>query len=58
MAVHALHDSEHGYGNKVVRLAPDALNHLLHVANGDARSLLNALELAVETTPPQRRRRD
>jgi len=27
------------------------LAHLVNVANGDARSLLNALELAVETTP-------
>ncbi|URD48656.1 hypothetical protein M5J74_20255 [Chroococcidiopsis sp. CCNUC1] len=25
---------------------------MVNVANGDARSLLNALELAVETTPP------
>jgi putative ATPase len=30
----------------------DALDHLVSTANGDARSLLNALELAVETTPP------
>ena len=28
-----------------------ALEHLIDTANGDARSLLNALELAVETTP-------
>ena len=28
-----------------------ALEHLVETANGDARSLLNALELAVETTP-------
>lgn len=28
-----------------------ALEHLVEVASGDARSLLNALELAVETTP-------
>ncbi|MBC7315310.1 MAG: AAA family ATPase, partial [Chloroflexi bacterium] len=28
------------------------LDHLVNVANGDARTLLNALELAVETTPP------
>ena len=31
----------------------DALAHLVDVANGDARGVLNALELAVETTPPQ-----
>ena len=29
----------------------DALDHLVKIANGDARSLLNAIELAVETTP-------
>ncbi|GAB1538591.1 AAA family ATPase [Scytonema sp. NUACC21] len=48
----ALTDTEHGYGKKQVQLEPDAVNHLVNVANGDARSLLNALELAVETTPP------
>ncbi len=33
-------------------LDPEAREHLIGVANGDARTLLNALELAVETTPP------
>jgi hypothetical protein len=33
---------------------PAALDHLVNVANGDARALLNALELAVETTPRPR----
>jgi len=47
-----LSDSERGYGKLNVKLEPDALEHLVNVANGDARSLLNALELAVETTPP------
>lgn len=32
----------------------DALLHIANVANGDARSALNALELAVRTTPPER----
>jgi putative ATPase len=32
-------------------VAEDALAHLVNIANGDARTLLNALELAVETTP-------
>jgi len=36
----------------LVQVEPDGLAHLVNVANGDARSLLNALELAVETTPP------
>ena len=35
-----------------VQLDEDALAHLIHVAGGDARNALNALELAVETTPP------
>lgn len=47
-----LNDSERGYGKLKIKLEPDALKHLVNVANGDARSLLNALELAVETTPP------
>ena len=48
----ALTDAERGYGNLSVTAAPEAIAHLVNVANGDARSLLNALELAVETTPP------
>jgi len=47
-----LTDEERGYGEKNVAIAPDALEHLVNVANGDARTVLNALELAVETTPP------
>ncbi len=47
-----LTDSERGYGKLAVQVEPDAIAHLVNVANGDARSLLNALELAVETTPP------
>ncbi|MFM7269935.1 MAG: AAA family ATPase, partial [Cyanobium sp.] len=48
----ALSDPEHGYGERRVALQAEAAEHLLAVAGGDARSLLNALELAVETTPP------
>ena len=48
----ALRDPEQGYGARRVDLDPEAAEHLLNVAGGDARSLLNALELAVETTPP------
>ncbi|MCP9860478.1 MULTISPECIES: AAA family ATPase [unclassified Cyanobium] len=46
----ALADPEHGYGQRSVELSEPAGAHLLDVAGGDARSLLNALELAVETT--------
>ncbi len=48
----ALSDEERGYGRLKVNLEPEALDHLVNVANGDARAVLNALELAVETTPP------
>jgi len=48
----ALADQERGYGRLNVRIDDVALEHLVDVANGDARAVLNALELAVETTPP------
>jgi putative ATPase len=48
----ALKDSEHGYGKKNIQLDEDATDHLIRVAGGDARNALNALELAVESTPP------
>jgi len=48
----ALSDPERGYGKLDVVLAPEAMAHLAHMAGGDARNALNALELAVETTPP------
>ncbi len=43
-----------GYGKKNVKVHADAMKHLVKVANGDARAVLNALELAVETTVCQR----
>ena len=52
LAARALADGERGYGRLQVDLRPEALDHLVDVAAGDARSLLNALELAVETTDP------
>jgi putative ATPase len=52
VAHQALSDHERGYGQKSVQLDGSALDHLVNVANGDARALLNALELAIETTPP------
>ena len=47
----AIKDHERGYGAQDVRVDEDALRHIVSVANGDARSALNALELAVLTTP-------
>ena len=45
-----LQDTERGYGKWQVSFAEGALEHLVETAAGDARSLLNALELAVETS--------
>ena len=47
----ALADAERGLGGYRSEVSEEAMEHLLNVANGDARSLLNALELAVTTTP-------
>jgi len=43
-------DSERGYGKRNIKVSDEAKAHLVNMANGDARSLLNALELAVEST--------
>lgn len=48
----ALQDPLRGYGDLNVKIDEAAIAHLINVANGDARAVLNALELAVETTPP------
>ncbi|MBC7263274.1 MAG: AAA family ATPase [Chloroflexi bacterium] len=48
----ALTDKERGYGRLKVHIDEDALSHWVNVAGGDARVALNALESAVETTPP------
>ena len=50
MLQRALSDKEKGYGLKLINLSSEAANHLVDVSNGDARVLLNALELAVEST--------
>jgi len=48
----ALADPDRGYGKKKIKAGDEAKAHLVNMANGDARSLLNALELAVESTEP------
>ena len=49
-AERCLQDTERGYGRWRIAFAEGALEHLIETAAGDARSLLNALELAVETS--------
>ena len=48
----AIGDEERGYGSLDLKVDVGALGHLIQVAGGDARNALNALELAVESTPP------
>ena len=48
----ALHDKARGLGAFPVSAAPQALEHLARTAGGDVRNALNALELAVLSTPP------
>jgi len=50
----ALKDKERGLGNYPAELTEEALEHIAYIANGDARSALNALELAVLTTKPEK----
>jgi putative ATPase len=48
----AMEDRENGLGKKRIKIVPQALNHLIKTANGDARRALNALEVGVMTTKP------
>lgn len=48
----AIADEERGFGRMKIFADEDALAHIVNVANGDTRSALNALELAVLTTAP------
>jgi len=47
----AAKDEERGLGKLKPQVDEDALRHIAYVANGDVRTALNALELAVLTTP-------
>jgi putative ATPase len=44
----ALHDKERGLGNSGVELAEDALEYLIQMSDGDARTALNLLEIAAD----------
>jgi putative ATPase len=47
----ALRDPERGLGRRSIEVDADARAHWIRQANGDARRLLNGLEIAVLTTP-------
>lgn len=48
----ALEDPERGLGTYSISIEEQALDHFVAASNGDARSALNALELAVLSTDP------
>ena len=50
----ALKDSEKGLGRYKTEVSEDALNHIAFISAGDMRTALNALELAVLTTDPEK----
>jgi putative ATPase len=50
----AVSDRERGLGKIPTRVDDEALAHLVRVSGGDARNALNALELAITTTPADR----
>jgi putative ATPase len=49
---HALRDKERGLGEMKIELPEDALEHLAVMSGNDARTALNALEMAALVTPP------
>jgi putative ATPase len=51
----ALADKERGLGQHKVQMDADARTHLAKLADGDARKCLNALEVGVLTTPPDKK---
>lgn len=51
----AIKDKKNGLGQHKIEIAPEALNLIINVSNGDARVALNAVEIATETTEPNSR---
>ena len=51
----ALADKKRGLGQHQVKVEPEALRHLAEASDGDARKCLNALEIGVLTTPPDKK---
>jgi len=50
ISARALKDKEKGLGQYKLQMDKETLNHLIKMSNGDARRLLNALEIGVLTT--------
>jgi putative ATPase len=52
IVTHALNDKDRGLGEMKIELNDEALKHLCVMAGSDARTALNALEMAALVTPP------
>ncbi|MDN5317064.1 MAG: putative ATPase [Thermoanaerobacterium sp.] len=50
IVLRALNDEERGLGKEKINITDDALNHIIAYSDGDARTALNAIELAFLTT--------
>jgi putative ATPase len=48
----SLEDEQNGLGRENVQMTDEAMEHFAHAANGDVRSAMSALELAVLSTDP------
>ena len=51
----ALNDSQNGFGYLNIQFDDDALEHIIHIADGDARSALNGLEVIVQLAMSQKK---
>lgn len=49
----ALFDKNKGLGSHSIHLTGEALDYLLRISNGDARTILNSLEISVLSTPEE-----
>jgi len=52
----SLSDKECGFGNLNIKIEQNAKEHLINNANGDARRLLNAIEIGILSTMPNQNR--
>ncbi len=51
----ALQDKKHGLGKYNVKIGKQALDLIIRASNGDARSALNAIEIAVKSAQPDKK---
>lgn len=54
LAKRAITDKDRGYGTIKTKIEPIALDFIIGEANGDARALLNALEIAIKSAKPDK----